>query len=75
MNTVLRLVRLACLVAGTCGLLASAWAFIDPAAFPAMQSNGPFAAPSPRWQAALAFVFSLAVLGYGAGWLRHRVRE
>jgi hypothetical protein len=28
--------------------------------------------PSPRWRAAFGFVFSLLLVGYGSGKLRHR---
>ena len=65
-------VRWACLLAGACGLFVSTWAFIDPAAFPQMHLHGMVPPPSPRWRAALGFVFSLLLVGYGSGRLRHR---
>jgi hypothetical protein len=65
-------VRWACLLAGVCGLVISAWAFIDPAAFPQMRMDTMVPPPSPRWRAALGCVFSLLLVGYGSGKLRHR---
>lgn len=74
MNTVIVVLRRLCLIAGICGLLVSAWAFIDPGAFPQMlRMDGPLAPPSPRWRAAFAFLFSLLLVGFGSGRLRHRV--
>jgi hypothetical protein len=73
MKTFARIVRWACLVAGIAGLVASAWAFIDPGAFPQMRTGGVLPPPSPRWRAALGFLFSLLLVGYGSGKLRHRV--
>lgn len=73
MGRLTRIVRLLCAVAGTAGMALAAWAFVDPSAFPAMALGGSMAdPPSPRWRAAFAFVFSLAVAGYGFGILRHR---
>lgn len=73
MRMVIVVLRWACLLAGICGALVSLWAFIDPGAFPPLQGDGPFAPPSPRWRAAFGFVFSLLLIGYGSGRLRHRV--
>ncbi|TWI01757.1 hypothetical protein IP90_02317 [Luteimonas cucumeris] len=72
MRTLNAIVRWACLVAGLCGVVISAWAFIDPGAFPQMQSSAAFAPPSSRWRAAFGFLFSLLLVGYGTGRLRHR---
>ncbi|MGV8931618.1 MAG: hypothetical protein ACOH1R_05840 [Luteimonas sp.] len=72
MKTLIVILRWACLIGGVCGLLVSTWAFIDPGAFPQLQGDGPFAPPSPRWRAAFGFVFSLLLVGYGSGRLRHR---
>lgn len=72
MLTVYKLVRLACAIAGSLGVLVCAWALVDPSILPAMIDGGAFAPPSPRWRAALGLVFSLALLGYGTGVLRHR---
>lgn len=76
MQRLMDVMRVLCLVAGLAGMAVSAWAFIDPAAFPAMaEARGMLGAPpSPRWRAVLAFVISLAVAGYGTGLLRHRER-
>jgi len=72
MRTISRIIRWACLLAGIAGLAISTWAFIDPAAFPQMHMGGMVPPPSPRWRAALGFVFSLLLVGYGSGKLRHR---
>ncbi len=72
MNTLIRLLRWTCLFAGLCGMAISAWAFIDPGAFPPMPADG-LLPPSPRWRATFAFLFSLLLAGYGSGRLRHRV--
>jgi len=73
MKTAIVILRWACLLAGICGALVSLWAFIDPGAFPQMPMDGPLAPPSPRWRAAFGFLFSLLLVGYGSGRLRHRV--
>lgn len=74
MTTVIRILRWLCLIAGICGALVSVWAFIDPSAFPQMlRMDGPLAPPSPRWRAVFGFLFSLLLVGYGSGRLRHRV--
>ncbi len=72
MRTLMRIIRWACLLAGIAGLLISAWAFIDPSAFPQMRMDTMVPPPSPRWRAAFGFVFSLLLVGYGSGRLRHR---
>jgi len=68
----MQIIRWACLAGGIIGLVASTWAFIDPSAFPDMRTGGMVPPPSPRWRAALGFVFSLVLVGYGSGRLRHR---
>lgn len=73
MNGLIRILRWLCLLAGLCGMVISAWAFIDPGAFPQMPTDDMLSPPSPRWRAAFAFLFSLLLAGYGAGRLRHRV--
>jgi len=72
MRAFARVIRWACLLAGVIGLVVSTWAFIDPSAFPQMRMDGLVPPPSPRWRAALGFVFSLLLVGYGTGKLRHR---
>lgn len=74
MNRLMGVVRIVCVIAGTAGMAISAWALIDPSAFPLLgEARGMLGEPpSPRWRAVFAFVFSLAVAGYGAGILRHR---
>src|SRR3546814_1533064 len=56
-RTLMRVIRWACLLAGIAGLVISTWAFIDPSAFPEMRMGGMVPPPSPRWRAALGFVF------------------
>ena len=63
MRTLNAIVRWACLVAGLCGVVISAWAFIDPGAFPQMQSSAAFAPPSSRGRAAVGVQFSRQVVG------------
>ncbi len=74
MNLLSRILQLVMLVGGLAGMAVSAWAFIDPSAFPSLgEARGMMGEPpSPRWRAALAFIISCAVAGYGAGILRHR---
>jgi hypothetical protein len=72
MKMLMRVIRWGCLLAGIIGLVISTWAFIDPSAFPQMRMDGMVPPPSPRWRAALGFVFSLLLVGYGSGRLRHR---
>jgi len=75
MRAFARVIRWACLLAGVIGLVVSTWAFIDPSAFPQMRMGGVggmVPPPSPRWRAALGFLFSLLLVGYGTGKLRHR---
>lgn len=74
MKQLLLLIRCLLLPAGIAGMLVSAWAFLDPSAFPALgEAHGMLGRPpSPRWRAAFAFMVSLAVAASGAGLLRHR---
>ena len=74
MDRLMHGLRLLWLVAGLAGMAVSAWAFIDPSAFPSLgDARGMMGEPpSPRWRAAFGFVFSCAMAGYGAGLLRHR---
>jgi hypothetical protein len=71
MLTLARIIRLLALLGGIVGVIASVWALVDPSIM-AATDVGAFAAPSPRWRAAFGLVFSLALLGYGSGVLRHR---
>lgn len=70
MRRLLRVMRAILLVAGLAGMALSAWAFLDPAAFPAAHEG--FGGTSPRWRAAFGFVFSGMIAAWGAGLLRHR---
>lgn len=72
MLSLLKFVRFLCLAAGAVGTLVCVWALMDPSILPALSETDAFAPPSPRWRAALGLVFSLALLGYGTGVLRHR---
>lgn len=70
MARVYKLIRLLCLLAGAAGVLASLWALIDPSIM--LPTDTLMPPPGPRWRAAFGLVFSLALLGWGAGVLRHR---
>lgn len=59
-------------VGGLAGAAVSLWALVDPSIMPAPTSLGAFEAPSPRWRAAFCLVFSLALVLFGSGRLRHR---
>lgn len=74
MNTLLAVLRILMLAGGLAGMAVSAWAFIDPSAFPALgEARGMLTAPpSPRWRAAFVFLLSCAMAAWGAGLLRHR---
>lgn len=72
MLTLHKLVRYLCLAAGVVGTLVCAWALVDPSIMPQVVDSSLAAPPSPRWRAALGLVFSLFLLGYGTGVLRHR---
>lgn len=72
MLMLLKLLRIACTVAGALGVLICTWALIDPSIIAPMAQGNMFAPPSPRWRAAFGLVFSLALLGFGTGILRHR---
>lgn len=74
MSTLMRMVRVLCVVGGVVGMGIAAWAFIDPATFPELARPRMMVdPPSPRWRAAFVFVFSFALAAYGLGALRHRV--
>ena len=72
MHALMKAIRLLCVLAGALGVVICAWALLDPSILPSVVETAPYAPPSPRWRAALGFVFSLAILGYGTGVLRHR---
>ena len=72
MKTLHRVIRVLMVAGGLAGLVASGWALLDPSIMPAAASPGPFDAPSPRWRAAFGLVFSLALVLFGSGRLRHR---
>ena len=67
----MRILRGLMVLAGLAGVVLCGWALLDPSimanATPTMA-----APPSPRWRAAFGLLFSLAVLGFGLGVLRHR---
>ncbi len=72
MKTLHRIIGMLMVAGGIAGALASAWALVDPSIMPAPTSLGAFEAPSPRWRAAFGLVFSIALLLFGSGKLRHR---
>lgn len=67
----MNILRWLMVLAGAVGALASVWALIDPSIM-ASTSNMLVPPPSPRWRALMALLFSLAILGFGLGVLRHR---
>jgi hypothetical protein len=71
MKTLLRIIGVLMVVGGLAGAMACTWALIDPSIMSPMPP-GAFDAPSPRWRAAFGLVFSIAMLLFGSGKLRHR---
>ncbi|HEY4529094.1 MAG TPA: hypothetical protein VIG97_02010 [Luteimonas sp.] len=72
MKTLLRIIGMLMVVGGGIGVLASAWALVDPSIMPAPTALGAFEPPSPRWRAAFGLVFSIGLVLFGSGRLRHR---
>ncbi|MBJ6985001.1 hypothetical protein [Luteimonas sp. MC1750] len=72
MNALRRIVGVLMVLGGIAGVVACAWALVDPSIMPAPTPLGAFDAPSPRWRAALGLVVSLGVALFGSGRLRHR---
>lgn len=71
MKTLHRIIGVLMVVGGFAGAMACIWALIDPSIM-SPTSLGTFDAPSPRWRAAFGLVFSIALLLFGSGKLRHR---
>ncbi|MGI8560929.1 MAG: hypothetical protein ACR2J7_05750 [Luteimonas sp.] len=67
-----RLIRWLCVVLGAIGLAVCSLALLDPSILPAMMDTAPLPPHEARWRAAFGLVFSLAILGFGTGVLRHR---
>lgn len=72
MRRVLRAVRLLMVVAGALGAIICAWALVDPSIITGAGGLWSAHAPSPRWRAAFGLVFSIALVLFGSGLLRHR---
>lgn len=72
MKTLARLAGLLMVLGGGAGVLASAWALVDPSIMAVPAGAGAFDAPSPRWRAAFGLVFSIGLVLFGSGRLRHR---
>lgn len=72
MKALARIVAALALVGGLCGTVVCAWALLDPSILPQATTADAFAPPSPRWRAAFGLVFSLGLLLFGSGRLRHR---
>lgn len=72
LEAVNKVIRLLMVAGGTCGALACIWALVDPSIITG--SGGLLAqhAPSPRWRAAFGLVFSIGMVLFGSGVLRHR---
>lgn len=71
MTTLMRLLRALLLLGGLAGTVACLWALVNPSIM-ADASTHMIQAPSPRWRAVFGLVFSLGMLGFGLGMLRHR---
>ncbi|MDO5505047.1 MAG: hypothetical protein Q4F49_01965 [Pseudoxanthomonas suwonensis] len=67
----MRILRALMLLAGLAGVIACTWALLDPSIMANATGRLP-EPPSPRWRAAFGLLFSLLILGWGAGVLRHR---
>lgn len=72
MKTLLRIIGVLMVLGGCAGVLASAWALVDPSIMPTPTALGAFEPPSPRWRAAFGLVFSIGLVLFGSGKLRHR---
>ncbi|WP_133000338.1 hypothetical protein [Luteimonas arsenica] len=71
MKTLQRVIGILMVVGGIAGAVACTWALVDPSIMQA-SPPGAFDPPSPRWRAAFGLVFSIAMLLFGSGRLRHR---
>ena len=72
MKALHRIVSVLMVLGGCAGVIASAWALVDPSTMATATPPGAFAPPSPRWRAALALVLSIGLVLFGSGRLRHR---
>ncbi|MGY0560433.1 MULTISPECIES: hypothetical protein [unclassified Luteimonas] len=72
MKTLNRIIRLLMLIGGTCGAVACLWALVDPSIITGSGGLVASHAPSPRWRAAFGLVFSIGLVLFGSGALRHR---
>ena len=72
LRVVNRIIRLLMVVGGSCGVLACLWALVDPSITTGSGGMLSAHAPSPRWRAAFGLVFSIGMILFGSGVLRHR---
>ncbi|MFZ7096726.1 hypothetical protein ACOPJQ_02350 [Luteimonas dalianensis] len=72
MRTLYRLIGVLMVAAGCLGAVACTWALIDPSIITGAGGSWAAHAPSPRWRAAFGLVFSIALVLFGSGRLRHR---
>ncbi len=72
MKALHRLIGVLMVVGGCAGVVACAWALVDPSIMAAPTPLGAFEPPSPRWRAALGLVVSIGLVLFGSGRLRHR---
>ena len=74
MKMLYRLIGVLMVVAGCLGALACAWALVDPSIITGAGGLWSSHAPSPRWRATFGLLFSIALVLFGSGRLRHRRR-
>ena len=72
MKTLYRIVGLLMVIAGCVGAIACTWALVDPSIVTGSGGLWASHAPSPRWRAGFGLVFSIALVLFGSGRLRHR---
>ena len=72
MRALYRFIGVLMVVAGGLGAIACAWALVDPSIITGEGGLWSSHAPSPRWRAAFGLVFSIALVLFGSGRLRHR---
>ena len=71
MKTLHRIIGVLMVAGGLAGAVACIWALVEPSIM-SPTSLGAFEAPSPRSRAAFGLVFSISLLLFGSGKLRHR---
>ncbi|MGO1719001.1 MAG: hypothetical protein ACTHZI_02250 [Luteimonas sp.] len=72
MKALLRVIGVLMVLAGAFGAVVCTWALVDPSIVTGAGGLWASHAPSPRWRAAFGLVFSIALVLFGSGRLRHR---